>query len=80
MPPLPTSLIDLPGRLLRLWERTTEPRLQSLLCDYTTDVPLPALHEAVRALGDTTGAAPSQLCDTCRWLTPEGELFAMGDL
>ena len=83
MPPLPASLTDLPGRFLRLLERSTEPRLQSLLCDYTTDVPLPALHElheAVRALNDTTGAAPSHLCDTWRWLTLEGELYAVSDL
>ena len=80
MPSLPTSLTDLPGRFLRLFERSTEPRLQSVLCDYTTDVPLPALHEAIRALGDTTGAAPAYLCDTWRWLTLEGELFAVSDL
>ena len=54
--------------------------MQSLLSDYTTDVPLPALHEAITALGDTTGAAPGHLCDTWRWLTLEGELSAVSDL
>ena len=80
MPPLPASLNDLPGQFLRLLERSTEPRLQSLLCDYTTYVPLPALHEAIRALSDTAGAAPSHLCNTWRWLTLEGELYAVSDL
>ena len=80
MPPLPASLTDLPRRFLRLSERSTEPRLQSLHCDYTTNVPLPALHEAIRALGDTTGTAPGHLCDTWRWLTLEGELSAVSDL
>ena len=61
MPPLPASLTDLPGRFLRLLERSTEPCLQSLLCDYTTDTPLPALHEGIRALGDTTRAAPTSV-------------------
>ena len=46
----------------------------SLLCDCTTYVPLPALHEAMRALTDTTGVAPSHLCDTWRWLTGGGAL------
>ena len=55
-------------------------RVQSLLCDYTTDVPLPALHEAIRALSDTAGTTPSHLCDTWRWLTLEGELYAVSDL
>ena len=80
MPPLPASLTDVAGRFLRLLERSTEPRLQSLLCDYRTDVPLPTPHEAIRALGDTTGAAPGHLCDTWRWLTLEGELSAVSDL
>ena len=80
MPPLPASLTDLPGRFLRLVERSTEPRLQSVSCDYTTDARLPALHEATRALGDTTGAAPGHLYDTWRWLTLEGELSAVRDL
>ena len=80
MPPLPASLTDLPGRFVRLLERSTEPRLQSLLCDYTTDVLLPAVHEAVRALNDTMGAAPRRLCDTWWWLTLEGELYVVSDL
>ena len=80
MPPLPASLTDLPGRFLRLLERSTEPRLQSLLCDYTTDVPLPALHEAIIALSETTGTAPGHLCDTWCWLTLEGELYAVSNL
>ena len=80
MPSLPASLTDLPGRFLRLLERSTQPRLQLLLCDYTTDVPLPALHEAIRALSDTTGAAPSHLLDTWRRLTLEEELYAVSDL
>ena len=80
MPPLPASLTDLPGRFLRLLERSTEPRLQSLLCDYMTNVPLRARHEAIGAFGDAAGAAPGHLCDTWRWLTLEGELFAVSDL
>ena len=80
MPPLPASLTDLPGRFLRLLERSTESRLQSLLCDYTTDVPLASLHEAIRALGDAAGTAPGHLCDTWRWLALEGELSAVSDL
>ena len=80
MPPLPASLTDLPGRFLRLLECSTDPRLQSLLSDYTTDVPLPALHEAIRALGDATGTAASHLCDTWRWLALEGELSAVSEL
>ena len=80
MPPLPASLTDLPGRFLCLLEHSTEPRLQSLLCEYTTGVPLPALHEAIKALSGTTGAAPSHLCDTWRRLTLEGELYAVSDL
>ena len=66
MPPLPASLTDLSSRFLRLLERNTEPRLQSLLCDYTTDFPLPALHEAIRTLGEVTNKAPTHLCDTWR--------------
>ena len=42
----------------------------------TIDVPLPALHEAIRALSDTAGAAPSHLCNTWRWLTLEGAVAA----
>ena len=80
MPTLRASLADLPGPSLRLLERSTEPRLQLLVCDYTTDVPLPTLHEAIRALSDTTGAAPSHLCDTWRWFAVEGELYAVSDL
>ena len=64
MPPLPASLTDLPGRFLRLLERKIEPRLQSLLCDYTTYVPLPTLHETITALSDTMGTTLGHLCDT----------------
>ena len=49
------------GRFLRLLDRSTEPRLQSLLCEYSTDVPLPALHEAARALGEVMGKTPTHL-------------------
>ena len=77
---LPTSLIDLRGRFLRLFERSTEPHVQSPLRDYTTDAPLPALHEAIRALGDTADTAPGHLCDTWRWLTLQGEFSAASDL
>ena len=80
MPPLAASLTYLLARFLRLLERSTEPCLQSLLHDYTIDVPLPPLHEAVRALSDTTDAAPSHLCDTWQWLTLDGELYAVSDL
>ena len=80
MPPLPASLTDLSRWFLRRLERSTEPRLQSLLCDYTTEVPLPALHDAIRALSDTTGTTLGHLCDTWRWLTMEGELYAVSDL
>ena len=41
---------------------------------------MPALHEAIRTLSDTTGAVPSHLCDTWRWLTLEGELYAVSEL
>ena len=61
-------------------ERSTEQQLQSLLCDYTTDVPLPALHEAITALGDTAGTAPRHLSDPWHWLTLEGELYVVSDL
>ena len=80
MPALLASLIDLLGRFLRVLEHSTKPRPQSLLCDYTTDVPLPALHKAIRALGDTAGTAPGNLCDTWRRLTLEVELSAARDL
>ena len=80
MPPLLASLTDLPGRFLRLLERNIEPRPQSLLCDYTTNVPLPALHEAIRALGEVTSKTATHLCDTWRWLVLEGELYAVSDL
>ena len=77
MPPLPASLTDVPCRFLRLLE---QPRLQSMLCDYTTDVPVSALHEAIRAPGEVTGKTPTHLCDTWRWLVLEGELYAVSDL
>ena len=80
MPPLPASLTNLPGRFLCLLERSREPRLQSLLCDYTTDVPLPALHAAMRALGEVTGKARTHLCDTWRWLALEGDLYVVSHL
>ena len=80
MPPLLASLTDLPGRFLRLLERSTKPCLQSLLCEYTTNVPLLALHEAIRVLGEVTGKTPTHLCDTWRWLALEGELYAVSDL
>ena len=79
-PPLSASLTGHSGPFSRLLEPNIEPRLQSLLCDYTTDVPLPAVHQAIRSLGDTTEAAPGHLCDTWRWLTLEGELSAVSDL
>ena len=80
MPPLPMSLTDLPGRFLRLLEHSTKPRLQSLLYDYTTDIPLPALHEAIRALGEVTGKASAHLYGTWRRLALEGDLYAVSDL
>ena len=80
MPPLPTTLTDLPGRFLRLLKRNTVPRRQSLLCDYTSDVSLPALHEVIRTLGDITIQTPMHLCDSWRWLALEGELCAVSDL
>ena len=80
MPPLPASLNDPPDRFLRLLERSTKPHLQPLLCDYTTGVPLPAPHEAIRALGEVTDKAPTHLCDTWRWLALEGDLCDVSDL
>ena len=80
MPPLAALLTNLLSRFLFPLERSTEPRLQSLLCDYRTHVPLPARHEAIRLLIDTTGAAPSHLYDTWRWHTLEGKLYAVSDL
>ena len=80
MPPLPISLGALFDRFLSPLQRSTEPRLQSLLWDYTADVPSPALHVAIRALSDTTAAARYDLFDTWRWLTLEGELYAVSDL
>ena len=79
MPPLLASLTDLPGRFLRLLECGTEVRQQSLLCN-TTDIPLPALHGAIRALGEVADKAPTHLCDTWRWLALEGDLYAVNDL
>ena len=80
MPLLRASLTDLPGRFLRLLKRSNEPSLQSLLSYYTKDVPLPARHEAVRAVSDATGTTPGHPCDTWRWLTLERELYAVRDL
>ena len=80
MPPLPASLTDLHSRFLHLLEHSTEPRQHPLLCDYTTDFSLPALHEAIGALEDTVGAAPGHLCNTWCSLTLEGELYAVSDL
>ena len=79
MPPLPASLTDLAGRFLRLLERSAVPRLQSLLCDYAADVSMPALHEAIRALGGVANKAPTHLCESRRWLALEGELCAISD-
>ena len=54
--------------------------MQSLLCDYTTHILLPTLHEATRALGEVTDKAPTHLCDTWRWLALEGDLYVVKDL
>ena len=80
MPPLLATLTNLPSRFWQLLERSTVHHLQSLLCDYTAHVSLLALHEAIRAMGDTTNQAPVHLCDSWRWLALEGELCAVCDL
>ena len=77
MPPL---LAALPNRVLRLLEHSAVPGLQLLLCDYTADVSLLTIHEAVQAPGDIPNQAPVHLCNLWRWLALEGELCAAGDL
>ena len=51
--------------------------MHSLLCDYTTHIPLPALHEAVIALAEVADKPPTPLCDTSRLLALEGEFRAV---
>ena len=54
-------------------------RLYSLLCDYTSDVSLPALPAAMRALGVITTQTPMHLCDSWQWVAVEGELCVVID-
>ena len=77
MPPLPVALTHLPGRLWRLFERSTTPRL---LCHYTGDISLLALHGAVHFLGDISSQTRVQVCNTWWWLALEGELYAVSNL
>ena len=72
--------LTFPAGFLRLLERSTVPRLKSLLCNYTVDVSIPALHEAIRVPGEVADKGPMHLCDSWRRLAFEGELCAVSDL
>ena len=54
--------------------------MRSLLCDYTTDVPLPALHEAIKALDEVKGKTATNLYDKLRWFALEGEPYTVSDV